>query len=31
MVRDMIVAWVVTLPVAGMIAALAYRAIGRLG
>jgi PiT family inorganic phosphate transporter len=31
MVRGMIVAWVVTLPVAGMIAALAYLAIGRLG
>jgi PiT family inorganic phosphate transporter len=31
MVRDMISAWVVTLPVAGMIAALAYLAIGRLG
>jgi PiT family inorganic phosphate transporter len=31
MVRDMVVAWVVTLPVAGLIAALAYRAMGRLG
>lgn len=30
-VRDMAVAWVVTLPVAGIIAALAYLAIGRLG
>jgi PiT family inorganic phosphate transporter len=31
MVRDMVVAWVVTLPVAGFIAALAYLAINRLG
>ncbi len=31
MVRDMVAAWVVTLPVAGLIAALAYLAIGRLG
>jgi PiT family inorganic phosphate transporter len=31
MVRDMVVAWVVTLPVTGLIAALAYLAIGRLG
>ena len=30
-VRDMAVAWVVTLPIAGVIAALAYMAIGRLG
>jgi inorganic phosphate transporter, PiT family len=30
-VRDMTVAWVVTLPVAAIIAALAYLAIGRLG
>ena len=30
-VRDMVLAWVVTLPVAGIIAALAYMAIGRLG
>jgi inorganic phosphate transporter, PiT family len=30
-VRDLVVAWVVTLPVAGMIAALVYLAIGRLG
>jgi PiT family inorganic phosphate transporter len=30
-VRAMAVAWVVTLPVAGIIAALAYLAIGRLG
>jgi inorganic phosphate transporter, PiT family len=31
MVREMVAAWVVTLPVAGMVAALAYLAIGRLG
>jgi inorganic phosphate transporter, PiT family len=31
MVRHMTVAWVVTLPVAGIIAGLAYLAIGRLG
>jgi inorganic phosphate transporter, PiT family len=31
MVRHMTVAWVVTLPVAGIIAALAYLAIGQLG
>jgi inorganic phosphate transporter, PiT family len=31
MVRDMVAAWVVTVPVAGMVAALAYLAIGRLG
>ncbi len=31
MVRDMALAWVVTLPIAGLIAALVYIAIGRLG
>lgn len=31
MVRDMVAAWVVTLPIAGIIAGLAYVALGRLG
>ncbi len=31
MVRDMVTAWVVTLPVAGIVAALTYLAVARLG
>ena len=31
MAREMVAAWVVTVPVAGMVAAVAYLAIGRLG